>query len=361
MHTTTTPPSGQTSLAADVRRSFIPGLLAGGIQASIPLGLVLLGLLLSFSPLFYWATGFYVPLILLLRSFSYGLPLPSALFSLLVFGAPTLLFSTSVIDYVVSRRVAHATGRRRIGILACLWGNLGFLAASWMAIVLFQNVLARQYYLAYPLPSALFPQVLAEALSLEFGTLVIVSLIFASLGGKRGLQARRAPAPGGVSGAALETGDLAVVRDLATRGNLGAFVRVFTPLDFTTVLLRGLGLMVFFVVLLLVQRLVFNITGTEPAVTTITGVVASVGYMVQGARRRGQPIHLFQDGLIGLTQERRLIAMRWDEMQPLTTCSPLRVVSRTGEQIVVPDSLAHADELKDLIRQGVTRVAMAQR
>jgi hypothetical protein len=254
------------------------------------------------------------------------------------------LTGTGIIDYVVSRRTTRATGSLRVGLRACLWGNLGYVAA------LLVTALA-SYPPGFP-ASAVYGAALAIFLLVQFGLVQGVSQLVGRWGGGHGLRARGDVQP--------TMGDPAAVRDLATRSNLGAFVRVFTPLESTKVLWRRVGLIVFFVALFFVQRSVFHVTGTEPAETTIVGVVASIGYLVQGVRQRGQPLHVFQEGLVGFTQDQRLIALRWDEIQPLTPHSPLRVTSRNGDQLVIRDTLAHADELKELIRQGVTRVAMSR-
>jgi hypothetical protein len=357
--------------APSMRRS---GLVAAALQASIPLGLFVLAKVLfslriyfAFSYLFdisdlFVAGGFGFYLLTFERIFLgniySGFTTGDLLGSLLPPFLLTLLplVGTGAIDFVVSRRTTQATGSLRAGLRTCLWGHAGYIAAP-LAIIVYGY---RGFPFGFDAPRASYTSIFFEALAvfllMQIGLALGVSQICGRWGGAHGLRARG----GAESAPALEAGDPAAVRDLATRSNLGAFVRVFTPLDTSTVILRGLGLIVFFVVLLLVQRFVFHVTGTEPCLTTVVGVVGTIGYMVQVARRRGQPIYVFQDGLVGFTDLRRLVAMRWDEMQPLSTRSPLRLTSRNGEQIVAPDTLAHVDELEDLIRQGVTRVAMAR-
>jgi hypothetical protein len=266
------------------------------------------------------------------------------------------LVGVAVIDFVVSRRVTRAAGSPRVGLRACLWGHAGDLVAL-LAIIFY---VYRQLLLAFGSYNtqfmALFFEALAFFLLVQIGLALGMSQIFGRWGSAQGLRARAAAEPGSLP----VTDDLVAVRDLATRSNLGSFVRVFAPLGSRTVLLRGSGLIVFFIALLFVQRYLLNIGGTEPALTTIVGLVGSIGYMIQGIRRGGQPIHLFQDGLVGFSQQRHLVAMRWDEIQPLTKASPPQVISHAGDRVVISDTLAHAEELTELIRQDVTRAAMAK-
>jgi hypothetical protein len=357
--------------APSMRRS---GLVAAALQASIPLGLFVLAKVLfslrisfAFSYLFdisdlFVAGGFGFYLLTFERIFLgniySGFTTGDLLGSLLPPFLLTLLplVGTGAIDFVVSRRTTQATGSLRAGLRTCLWGHAGYIAAL-LALIVYGY---RGFPFGFDAPRASYTSIFFEALAvfllMQIGLALGVSQICGRWGGRRGLLARG----GAESDVALGTIDLAAVRDLATRSNLGAFVRVFTPLDTSTIILRGLGVIVLLIALLLVQRLVFHVPGTEPFLTTVVGVMGSIGYMIQVARRRGQPIHLFQEGFVGFTDLRRLVAIRWDEMQPLSTRSPLRVISRNGDQIVVSDTLAHADELKDMIRQGITRVAMAR-
>ena len=365
--------------AEDMMRTPAPsarrlGMVAAALQASIPLGLFVLAEVLyslriyfEYSYLFYYsdlfvAGGFEFYFLTFERIFLgniyYGFTIVDLIGNLLPPFLLTLLplVGTGAIDFVVSRRTTQATGSLRAGLRMCLWGHAGYIAALLALIVYAYRELLFGFGASWASYAASFFEVLALFLLVQIGLALGVSQIVGRWGGRQGLIARG----GTESDVALDSVDLAVVRDLASRSNLGAFVRVFTPLDAATVILRGVGLIVFFVVLLLAQRFVFNIGGGEPFATSVVGVVGSIGYMVQGARRRGQPIHQFQDGLVGFAEPGCLIAIRWDEMQPLSTRSPLRVTSRTGDQIVVPDTLVHADELKDLIRQTVTRVAMSR-
>jgi hypothetical protein len=374
-------PSTHQPRLDDPNQALRPGLVAAALQASIPLGLFLLVMLLdglvaaqrysldfstlnlfdSFHQLFV-AGGFNFYLITSARLFTgnfySGFTTGALIAELLPQFLLTLLplVGVAIIDFVVSRRVTRATGSAQAGLRACLWGHAGYLVALFAIIFYVYRELLLDFG-SYRSPSmAVFFEVLAFFVLLQIGLALGVRQIFGRWGGAQGMQARGATEPG----ASPALNDVAAARNLAARSNLGSFVRVFAPTPVGTVILRGIGLVVFFIALLLVQRYVLNIGNTEPALTTIVGLVGSIGYMIEGIRRSGQPVHLFQDGIVGFSEQQRLVAMRWDEIQPLTPRSPLQVVSRAGDRIVIPSTLPHADELTELVRQGVTRAAMAK-
>jgi hypothetical protein len=324
----------------DVRQSLRPGLFSAALQAAIPLFFMLLAILfpnssgsentwgalataydLSFDRLSPDHVG-----VILLGTFIVRIP---------------LLVGVAIITYFLCKRTARVAGSVRAGILACIWGNLACIAAVLICMLLVFDVPSRGIFAPYGS--------LTFALLVQFTLLLLVSPLIGSWGGRSGQRAWAATNDA--------EGELRAIKALAAQRHLGAFVRVFALDSPGTVLLRGIGLMVFFIALLLVQRLIFHIDGTEPAATSIVGVVATIGYLIQGAKRRGEPIHVFQEGVIGYSRLGYRIAIRWDEMRPLSARA-LTIVARNGDEIAVSSALEQAGALKDLIRHGITRAAL---
>jgi hypothetical protein len=342
------------NLYQDIRVALTPGLLTGGIVSLYPLILFFWmlhspyeyldqlidimrqtatwwggyhphGLFPTVDPTF--AQNFY-------RVYYYGLP------------ALGMIVGSFCVSYVLARQ----TGRIRPSILAALLANILLLVAcmAWIAMEVFAVNDPQLDYVSALLPAAL--RYAGE------NNLPLFETAFFSTGMLGWFGARL-----GMGGAIKEAKSSATADQVAKSYHLGNLVKIYpaaTPSSAFLFVFAGIALLF---LLFVVERAVLPFSGTSVATDFFEGVIGLVGLLIITIRRRGQDVHVYQEGVVGYTSPGRLGAIPWEASSLRFQENAIRIVGKHGLSLKVLRNIDGFDELNTLAQQKITQKTYALR